>query len=81
MLSDWPEGFLNFPGDREPAHAWDEARTFGDHERLELALLGRALHDLGLNGVRADEAEDEDRTRLADSVSAVLGLGVHLGIL
>lgn len=37
-----------------------------DDERFELALLPSALEDLGLDGVTANEPEDQDGFRLTD---------------
>ena len=55
--------------------------TFGDDERLELPLVRGALHDLRLDGVLADNAEDEHGACLPDAVRAVLRLQVHLRVL
>jgi hypothetical protein len=57
------------------------ASTFGDDERLELALLGCTLHNLALDRVPADQPEDEHGPRLPYPVCPILRLQVHLWIL
>jgi hypothetical protein len=48
--------------------------TFGDDERLKLALFGCTLHDLTLDRVPADQPEDEHGSRLPNTVRSILCL-------
>ena len=56
-------------------------RTLGDDQRLEPPLLGRALQDLRLDRVGAEEPEDEDGLCLPNAVRAVLCLEISLRVL
>ena len=56
-------------------------RTFGNDERLQLALLRRALQDLRLDRVCAQQAKDQHRPRLPYPVRTVLRLEVCLRVL
>ena len=56
-------------------------RTFGDDQSLQLLLFRRALHNLGLDRMRTEKAENEHRLRLPNSVGSILSLSIHLRIL
>ena len=45
-----------------------------DDHLLQLPLGGGSLHDLLVDGVGGDESVDHDGSRLADTVTPVLGL-------
>lgn len=61
-------------GKEEGGYGEGRQFTFGDHERLKLALLGCTLHDLALDRVPADQPEDEHGSRLPDTVCSILCL-------
>ena len=48
---------------------------------LSFGLVRRALHDLRLDRVCAEEAEDENGLRLSDPMRAVLRLEIGLRVL